>query len=679
MTTISGRTFAIEPGDGVEVLLDGWTREGPPPADFVISRKHDGSAASKYGDDTWDFSAYHPLGHAARIDLTAWGPVEADQSISRTITSNIRWLLFVLMALRHGPSLSLATIRSYLRLFRAMGRFALRYEQSIIGLIENVALMRAFISDASGSDLAATRSLLNMLHELGESAIRFKPVSLHAVSILETLAASRRGKQQQHPPIPTRIYTQIISRLSGAITSFQAVSARYAALVQACHANPTLGRSIVLQRRWNRANSNTGGLQEQFADLLARFQLTDYFNEWDLVHTVQGMGKGLSDVQLICKLQIQLFTGMRSGEAMTLPYSCLTERRTNSREHLEVQGQTTKLNNGMAKTAKWVTSGDGAHAIWCAQSIARIIYALNGVSVEELDSRGGEYPLFVSASYLGFAGVIPHSTMGTFACSHLDTFNMKELFTRILPAITDEDLLELEQVDPHRAWRSEEQFEVGRLWPLTSHQFRRSLALYASRSGLVTLPSLRRQLQHITEAMSRYYATGSAYAVDLLTGHASHFGVEWQKTQPESEALAYFKNVLLSDDRLFGGHGIWVELHGQLKGAALLEEREKTVKLFKKGELAFRETPLGGCTSVQPCDKRPLRSLVSCLNCGKAVIKLPKLAMVINAQENLVRSLDPGTVEGRSERDDLVVMVATYTRLEQQTKSKKRTEIGNST
>lgn len=154
--------------------------------------------------------------------------------------------------------------------------------------------------------------------------------------------------------------------------------------------------------------------------------------------------------------------------------------------------------------------------------------------------------------------------------------------------------------------------------------------------------------------------------MDLLTGHAGHFGAEWQNTQPESEALAYFKNVLLSDDRLFGGHGTWVELHGQLTGAALLEEREKTVRLFKKGELAFRATPLGGCTSVQPCDKRPLRSIVSCLDCGKAVIKMPKLAMVIKAQERLVRSLDRGTVEGRAESDDLGVMLETYTRLERQ-------------
>lgn len=163
---------------------------------------------------------------------------------------------------------------------------------------------------------------------------------------------------------------------------------------------------------------------------------------------------------------------------------------------------------------------------------------------------------------------------------------MKELFARILPVITDQDICELEHIDSYRAWRAEERFAVGRPWPLTTHQFRRSLALYASRSGFVTIPSLRRQLQHITEEMSRYYSTGSAYALDLFEGQRGHFSEECQKTQPESAALAYVQNVMLADVRLFGGHGTWVEAHGKTTGILTLEDRDKTVNHFKKGEMA---------------------------------------------------------------------------------------------
>ena len=94
--------------------------------------------------------------------------------------------------------------------------------------------------------------------------------------------------------------------------------------------------------------------------------------------------------------------------------------------------------------------------------------------------------------------------------------------------------MSFEQIDPHRAWRSEPRFQLGVPWTLTSHQLRRSLALYAQRSGLVSLPSLRRQLQHITEEMSRYYARGSAFANNIIGDNKHHFGHDWQDAQPVS-------------------------------------------------------------------------------------------------------------------------------------------------
>src|SRR5258706_10613078 len=123
------------------------------------------------------------------------------------------------------------------------------------------------------------------------------------------------------------------------------------------------------------------------------------------------------------------------------------------------------------------------------------------------------------------------------------------------PIIEEADLRELEQIDPHRAWRSEERFKPGIPWTFTSHQLRRSLALYAQRSGLVSLPSLRRQLQHVTEEMSRYYARGSTGAKDLIGDNKHHFGCDWQDAQPVSAAMSYLQNVLLTDEVLFGAHG----------------------------------------------------------------------------------------------------------------------------
>lgn len=648
-----------------------WGGDGHPPPSFIICRKSDGSPASTYGDTIWDFSAYHSAGRSARINLSSWRTESTTDGNLISITSEIRWILFILITLRHGPSLSVSSLHSYMRLFREMARFAEHQSVSLTDVLTNVALMRSFVATSNGPNLGCIRILLKTLNELGVKKIGFKPVACQALTMLETLAKTYKSKHNQSSPIPTRIYTEIISNLSSAISEFETLLDRYVLLVETCHSSPLIGRSETLQRKWHRKNPGSalrGQLQERFPDVLSRFDLTEYFAKWDLVKSVQGMTKGLTDVQLVCKLLIQAYSGMRDEEAATLNYLCLEEKQIDGRKCFHICGRTTKLNHGQAKVSRWVTSHEGVRAIRCAQSIARFIYRLAGKRLSDLETTLDRFPLFVSASYLGFAGVLPRPGNNRFASSHLDTFNMKELFARILPVITDQDICELEHIDAYRAWRAEDRFTIGRQWPLTSHQFRRSLALYASRSGFVTLPSLRRQLQHITEEMSRYYSNGSTYALDLFGGKRDHFSTEWQKTQPESEALAYIQNVMLADVRLFGGHGAWAEAHCKTKGILSLEDRDKTVKRFKKGEMAYRETPLGGCTSVDVCDKRPLRSVIACLDCGRAVIKLSKLQMVMKAQENLVLQLDPATVEGRVENDDLQILIATHERLKQKNK-----------
>ncbi len=80
----------------------------------------------------------------------------------------------------------------------------------------------------------------------------------------------------------------------------------------------------------------------------------------------------------------------------------------------------------------------------------------------------------------------------------------ESLHLRLFPIIEEEDIKELEDIDPFRAWHTEPEFAIGKRWPLTTHQLRRSLAVYANASGLVRLSSLRRQLQHITREMSLY-------------------------------------------------------------------------------------------------------------------------------------------------------------------------------
>lgn len=160
--------------------------------------------------------------------------------------------------------------------------------------------------------------------------------------------------------------------------------------------------------------------------------------------------------------------------------------------------------------------------------------------------------------------------------------------------------------------------------------------------------------------MSRYYAKGSAFAKNFIGDDKGHFGLEWQSTQTESSALGYILNVLMSDDVLFGGHANWVQQRLKKPDGIILMDRSLTLKRFKNGEIAYRETILGGCTNAGTCDKVAVRWLhTTCVadNCKNLVGNMRKLDLVIAAQQKMIDRLDKSSTEYHTENQDLQTLI----------------------
>lgn len=112
----------------------------------------------------------------------------------------------------------------------------------------------------------------------------------------------------------------------------------------------------------------------------------------------------------------------------------------------------------------------------------------------------------------------------------------------------------------------------------------------------------------------------------------------------------------MSDSVLSGGHGTWVEKRIKLPfvdfKTVIIETREDTLRRFKKSEITFKETLLGGCVKVGACDQVALNWLdTDCLTkgCKNMVCNPVKLERVIKTQENLVEGLDKETIEYRKQ------------------------------
>jgi hypothetical protein len=626
-----------------------------PRKSFVVSRHRNGSIASRYGDKSWNLSAYHPEEKPSILNFEIWKYRELTVKRKELIDES-RQIIFLLMWLRSGPSLSIGTLQNYLTTVKTIARYCDENGMKISELLADERMLWCFVeSQESGWIIQTLGSLLPQLthHKYGYTLVGHK-----FLQAIRTRGMRYRDTLDQHSPIPTRIYSVIINQLISALAEWDKAAKDMLLTAEICRKNPLAGRSALVQIQVAKRLGISYKKNLTFSQLASE-NCSKYIAEKGLNQNVKSLSVLIAEIQLVAKLTIQLFTGMRDDEAFSLPYNCLETHNINGSDHYIVLGRTTKLNNSRKKRTRWVTNSDAVQAIKTAQEIAATIYSTFGIKIEDLNSNKKYYPLFVSVGYLALAGGSVVLENNRFRANKIDLSRMSRLRETLQPIIREDDTRELEQIDPHRAWRAEGKFTPGSTWVFTSHQLRRSLALYAQRSGLVSLPSLRRQLQHVTNEMSLYYAKGSIYAKNFIDDDKLHFGALWQETKPESEGLSYIVNVLLSDDVLFGGHASWIKNKIIGTDGNISFDRERTLQQFKRGELAYTETLLGGCTSTEVCKQPALKWInTDCLDngCKNLVCSVPKLERVIIAQEKLVNSLDKNLVEYRTEKADLDIL-----------------------
>ncbi|MDR6382148.1 hypothetical protein [Paraburkholderia caribensis] len=646
-----------------------------PSDSLVISRHSDGSVASYYGDLRWDWTPYGSTSRLQYLNFRYWKDNLGLTNQRKDLVGEIRWLLHTLISHSNIGQFSFKGISNHLSLLRRMAKHCEKSKIIIKDLLTDSSALWTFVHESSGAIASKLLSFCSKLIQIGSDITRYPVPRLNFIRSIRKVAVSYKKSLNQHPPMPTRIYSHVLTVLSEELSDFQSIALKYLDLVKKCVENPFLGRSTTEQKRIRAATGKTIERDKgSMLTLLDEHGLSRYFEKTGLDATVLGLFSGLQRIMIVVRLTIQAYTGMRDGEVSHLNYKCIERRVKHGRTCYVIHGATTKLNGGRPKKARWVTNEEGARAVAVAQKITALNHHLMVQGRDGCKQTLNEVPLLASIKYFRLGARYPtRYSAQTMLAGGAQIWRGGQLRTRLEPAMAEEDLCELEQIDPHRAWRSEPKFLVGTQWTFTSHQLRRSLALYAQRSGLVSLPSLRRQLQHITEAMSRYYARGSAFARNFIGSHKDHFAREWRATTPFSSALSYIKHVLFSDEIVFGGHGSYIENRFRVQGDVVEVSREATHKRFASGEMAYRETNLGGCTKIGPCDKRPINWLnIDCIKgCRHFVGRMSSLDRVISAQQTLVGSLDPSSVGYQSENADLQLLTEVRDRVRAQSTKKK--------
>ncbi|KAB2526507.1 tyrosine-type recombinase/integrase, partial [Pseudomonas sp. GXM4] len=480
------------------------------------------------------------------------------------------------------------------------------------------------------------RTLQTMLNKIVEDSIY--PASPLSIKLIEQLIRESNDESEQHPVIPGRILFQKISNYKDLLAEYNSIAKNIEELNHKVAANP-------YYCRMKQISTNPVLPNVPFNEAMEECGLTKLSEKYNF-NQLSNIANYLNRCYYAAKMLIHVFTAMREREAYLLKESCI--ERVSADTYI-VHGLTIKLTKA-PRPAKWVTSADILFPYETAMKITQLIRKFIPDSINSQDY------LFLSVSYLPTSNHYNNKSKSKkLTQANLPSSKFEKTFPPTL--ISSEDFNELVMLDPLREWQSQAAFQPGENWRLTTHQFRRSMAVYAAQSGLVSLPSLKTMLQHTLLQMSLYYTKGFATAKYLFEDLNPETAKYFKEQAIPAEASFFLKDIIMEEETLHGAAGTFYERNVKKSFlGSIATNFAETLKKVKQGLISYKETILGGCLKVGECYERAHHNYVACLNCTNACIKEKKLDQSILIQIKVIESIPKGTFSYNTEQTKLSML-----------------------
>lgn len=601
----------------------------------VISRDNDGHIISIVAHNKWitpQLSNHHLK--TSSICFSKFSTKKHTELKSLAQAKKIICIQIHRASKRTGSYPSHDGVMSNLGALRKVHAFASEKGLTIAEIFENPIEFGEYIRAVES--LIGLRILQTMLNKVVEDSIY--PVSPLALKLIDQLIRESNDESEQHPVIPGRILFEKISNYRELLAEYNSIADNIEELNHRVAANPYYGRMKQISK--NPALPNVPF--NQAIDDCGLSKISEKYN----FNQLANVGNYLNRCYYAAKMLIHTFTAMREREAYLLKENCIEKI---SNDTYIIHGLTVKLTKA-PRPAKWVTSADILYPYETAMRITQLIkqYLSTHVNTQDL--------LFLSVSYLPTSNYYKNKSKSKkLTQASLPPSKWEETFPATF--INTEDFNELVMLDPLRDWQCQPEFQPGENWRLTTHQFRRSMAVYAAQSGLVSLPSLKRMLQHTLIQMSLYYTKGFATAKYLFEDVNPEIAKYFKEQATPAEASLFLKDVIIEEATLHGAAGTFYERNIKTSFLGNIAANfAETLKKVKQGLLSYKETMLGGCLKVGECHERAHHNYVACLNCSNACIKEEKLDQSILIQLKVIESIPKGTFAYNTEQTKLSIL-----------------------
>lgn len=601
-----------------------------PPDDFPISVNSDGTTLSVYGDECWDISPY-----ARRTKRLHFWDAKTTRRTCRLSEGNGRLFRRVTFYLLYGsrPLIAAVTVERHHRNVAKILRLCNDEGILLSELHRFERVWRKLSGLLSGNSGHVILKLLDELYAAREE-IGFEILRYDQIRMIRQQISPRSGYQTLY--IPERIYYYQMRRCGEMLNDYLLHKEKFEALFRYCldayrHANGSF-EALFSKRKQRRiarkpfaSHSYYGGL-DSFADVARKFGVADIIERWSVdldktidATTIQVFSRYLTAVQLVGRVYLITFSGMRKDEASSLRADCLVvdEDATLGKSYT-LRGETSKTIDD--NSALWITSSEAQIAVDAMASVARL-----RLSAAALDSRVPltqseiTNPKLVTRTYEPWA-----SAYGRDANMRYTVHSTFKRWMEKCPRLLDHNELKITPEDMRIAALVTPTFDpakcaIGKPWPLSYHQLRRTLICNAANSGLVTIQSLQYQVKHQHSSMTLYY--GHNYSALSLNQSLCQ---EYADAVVEATAM---KALDLPGENFVSPLG---PKHKQrLVEFIGTKELNGLMKLAKQGKFAVRATALGVCMRNGFCPYGGIDNLTHCIGCDEALADKRKRASLV--------------------------------------------------
>jgi len=651
--------------------------------EYIISYLSDGVVLSRYGDDIWNVSPY------SRQSSTILYFEKLKNIFIREEAKKLVFLYYLYGTGRYETGIKGTTLLLFYNFgVKPLAIYAESKGLTLKILLENSKYIKNYISEElvlNKVRIMYTIHVFTLLKSQSHNTIGINYIEDKKNSkLMSQLAKEYTDNCEQTEVIPLSIYTNAAEQRWKHITRVKPILDDLFAMIDECLSNIVFARErkVII----NKEERIRHGLEIystwdkvpgfcEWKDAVKKYRLIELFDYYQVTKRQEAISL-LGKIQTTCRHLKHMNTGMRESEGRYLGQNCYLPAINNMPPL--IQGHETKI-NGKPTAHKWVT-------VKKVKLVIDILIKIGNFIVYRYCPNLKNIPLSVSTGFLnGTKKIIGSHTFDnvmTGILSEKTELPLEKKGITITQTHIDE---ELSAIEPLRNWSNHKWIKVNKAWHFNSHQYRRSLAVYALGSGLVSVYTLKEQFGHLLKSMTEYYGNGSLSAKQL-EGKESRNNIAnyMKKISTYLEAASFIKNVSLSREQLFGGGGVYYDKYRVSKTPMTQEQVFKdltnTLKQIKKGQLRYISTAVGGCTSVEQCNKYLFPSLINfCKDCDHGVLKISKIEALIERQREMViylEKVEKDSIQYRTEVKNLLANEHYIEWLKKKAKDKEREEKG---